>query len=431
MNGIYVGVWEASRQGDRFAYSDAWLSNQQSRPLSLSLPFLPGNAPCQGEAVSRYFDNLLPDSDAIRRRLAQRFQAKGIDAFQLLAKIGRDCAGAIQLLPEGETPTDIFKTQGQVLSDAEIAQYLRSVSSDKPLGYASNDDGLRLSIAGAQEKTAFLQHEGRWLLPMGSTPTTHIFKLPMGLVGHMQADMRTSVENEWLCGKIMAAYGVPIANSEIANFEEQKALVVERFDRLRLPDAKWIVRLPQEDFCQAMGVSPLQKYQSEGGPGISSSMKLLLGSAKKDQDRYHFFKSQILFWVLAATDGHGKNFSLAHLPGASYRMTPIYDVLSAHPVIGTGKNKIPYQKARLAMAVRGSTNHYLIHQIQRRHWVSQGQQAGISAENTERLIEEVIHQTASVIDQAAHLLPREFPTDLAEKIFEGMKKQCRRLSEAD
>jgi serine/threonine-protein kinase HipA len=431
MNGIQVGVWEASRQGDRFAYADTWLSNPQSRALSLSLPFLPGNAPCRGEAVSRYFDNLLPDSDAIRRRLAQRFQAKGTDSFHLLAKIGRDCAGAIQLLPEGETPTDIHKIQGQFLSDAEIARYLRGVTSDEPLGQTGGDDGLRLSIAGAQEKTALLQHEGRWLLPIGSTPTTHILKLPLGLVGHRQADMRTSVENEWLCGKIIAAYGVPIANSEIANFEEQKALVVERFDRLRSPDAKGIIRLPQEDFCQAMGVSPLQKYQSEGGPGISSSMNLLLGSANKEQDRYHFFKTQILFWVLAATDGHGKNFSLAHLPGANYRMTPIYDVLSAHPVIGAGKNKIPYQKAKLAMAVRGSTNHYLIHQIQRRHWVSQGLQAGISAQNTERLIEEVIDQTGRVIDHVARLLSKEFPADLADAIFEGMKKQCRRLSEAD
>lgn len=112
-------------------------------------------------------------------------------------------------------------------------------------------------------------------------------------------------------------------------------------------------------------------------------------------------------------------------------MTPIYDVLSAHPVIGAGKNKISFQKAKLAMAVRGSTNHYLIHQIQRRHWISQGQQAGISAERIDQLIEEVIDQTDRVIDNAARLLPREFPTDLADTIFEGMRKQCRRLSEAD
>lgn len=428
MNGIHVGVWEIARQGERFTYADTWIANAQARALSLSLPFVPGNTPYQGEVVTHYFDNLLPDSDAIRRRLAHRYQAKGTDAFQLLAKIGRDCVGAIQLLPEGEAPADIYQIKGEELSAAEIAQQLRGVSSNAVLGEVDADDGLRLSIAGAQEKTAFLRHEGQWLLPKGSTPTTHIFKLPLGLVGHMQADMRTSVENEWLCSKIMEAYGVPIASCEIAHFEDQKALIVARFDRQLSTDGRWIVRLPQEDFCQAMGVSPLHKYQTDGGPGITSSMNLLLGSENKDEDRRNFFKTQILFWLLAATDGHGKNFSIAHLSGGAYRATPIYDVLSAHPVIGTGKNRIPYQKAKLAMAVRGSTNHYLIDKIQRRHWISQGQQVGLSAEMTEELIEEVISQTEAVIDRVSQLLPVDFPLDIAEAIFEGMKKQRLKLA---
>ena len=189
--------------------------------------------------------------------------------------------------------------------------------------------GAASLVAGAQEKTALLRHEGQWLLPHGSTPTTHIFKLPLGLVGHMQADMRTSVENEWMCSKIMEAYEIPIARCEIESFEDQKALVVERFDRTPSSDGSWIIRLPQEDMCQATGTSPLHKYQSDGGPGITQIMELLLGSDDAEQDRNNFFKTQIIFWVLAATDGHGKNFSIAHLPGGSYRATPIYDVLSA------------------------------------------------------------------------------------------------------
>jgi serine/threonine-protein kinase HipA len=139
------------------------------------------------------------------------------------------------------------------------------------LGQHDNDEDLRLSIAGAQEKTALLRHEGLWLLPHGSTPTTHIFKLPLGLVGHMQADMRTSVENEWLCSKIMKAYEIPIAQCEIEHFEDQKALVVERFDRTPSSDGSWIIRRPQEDMCQATGTSPLHKYQSDGGKGEPQS----------------------------------------------------------------------------------------------------------------------------------------------------------------
>ncbi len=428
MNGIPVGYWESSRQGDRLGYFEEWLADEQARPLSLSLPFLPGNAVYQGALVADFFDNLLPDNDAIRRRLAMRHQAGGIDAFPLLSKLGRDCAGAIQLLPEGESPTDVFEINGEPLTTSEVAQRLRNITAIPALGQHEHDEDLRLSIAGAQEKTALLRHGNQWVLPRGSTPTTHILKLPLGLVGHMQADMRTSVENEWLCARIMAAYGIPIAACEIETFEDQKALVVKRFDRTLSSDRSWIIRLPQEDMCQATGTSPLRKYQSDGGPGITQIMALLLGSERAEQDRRNFFKTQIVFWVLAATDGHGKNFSIAHLPGGRYRATPIYDVLSAHPVIGRGKSQIPPAKAKLAMAVRGSAIYYLIEKIQRRHWIAQAQQVGLGAEAAEQLIEEVVETTETVIDTTAGQLPGKFPRDLAEAIYHGMRRLSAQLA---
>jgi serine/threonine-protein kinase HipA len=431
MNGLPVGYWESSRQGERLGYFDDWIADEQSRPLSLSLPFLPGNASYQGDVVTGYFDNLLPDSDAIRRRLAQRHQAGGIDAFQLLARLGRDCVGALQLLPEDEAPSDVYEINGDALSTAEVAQRLRSATSPQALGQQNHrEEDLRLSIAGAQEKTALLRHQGQWLLPRGSTPTTHIFKLPMGLVGHMQADMRTSVENEWLCSKIMEAYGIPVARCEVARFEDQKALIVERFDRTLASDKSWIIRLPQEDMCQATGTPPLLKYQPDGGPGIARIMEILLGSENAEQDRNLFFKTQIIFWVLAATDGHGKNFSIAHLAGGRYVATPIYDVLSAHPVIGKGKNQISPHKVKLAMAVRGSTNYYLIDEIQRRHWIAQAQQVGLGAKVGEKLIEDVIGRTESVIDEVSESLPDDFPTDVVDAVFSGMRKQSARLATA-
>jgi serine/threonine-protein kinase HipA len=427
MNGIPVGYWETTRQGGQLGYFAEWLADEQARPLSLSLPFLPGNAPYRGLVVSDYFDNLLPDNDAIRRRMAQRHQTAGINAFQLLAKLGRDCVGAIQLLPEDEAPTDLFAINGNVLSEAEVAQRLRNTTSNQALGQYGHDDDLRLSIAGAQEKTAFLRRRGQWLLPQGSTPTTHIFKLPLGMVGHMQADMRTSVENEWLCSKIVHAYGLPIAACEVENFEDQKVLVVERFDRKPASEGSWIIRLPQEDMCQATATSPLHKYQADGGPGIAQIMELLLGSVHAEEDRKNFFKTQLVFWVLAATDGHGKNFSIAHQAGGRYHATPIYDVLSAHPVIGKGKNQIAPQKAKLAMAVRSTSNHYQLDKILPHHWIAQGQQVGLGAAEVERLIEEVVASTDDVIEAVSKLLPKNFPSDIAEVIFSGMKNQCAKL----
>lgn len=213
----------------------------------------------------------------------------------MLSQLGRDCVGAIQLLPDGELPVEIYQIQGRALSNEEIADHLRRVSSDSVFRQAEQSNDLRLSIAGAQEKTALLKRDGRWLLPQGSTPTTHILKLPLGLVGHMRADMRTSVENEWLCSKIMAAYGIPTASCEINSFEDQKVLIIERFDRRLAADGQWIMRLPQEDFCQAMGISPMSKYQADGGPSITSAMKLLLGSVNAEQDRIHFLKHKLFF----------------------------------------------------------------------------------------------------------------------------------------
>ncbi|ACC74608.1 HipA domain protein [Paraburkholderia phymatum STM815] len=380
--------------------------------------------------MSAFFDNLLPDSEPIRRRMAQRYKTGGTAPFDLLAALGRDCVGAIQLLPPGEAPTDLYRIGGDTLTANDIGRLLRDTTSAAPLGQHDPAADLRLSIAGAQEKTALLRHNGRWVLPAGSTPTTHIFKLPLGLVGNMQADMRTSVENEWLCSRIVGAYGLPIAACDIGYFGDQKALVVERFDRRLSSDGTWIVRLPQEDMCQATGTPPIAKYQADGGPGIDAVMDVLAGSVDAAEDSARFFKTQLIFWLLAATDGHAKNFSIAHLPGNRYRATPLYDVLSAHPIIGRGANRVPMQKAKMAMAVRGSSNHYLMSQIVPRHWLAQGQRAGLSRATVDDLIASVTGATQQVVDTVAAHLPRDFPHDLASAIFEGMWKQSKKLAAA-
>jgi serine/threonine-protein kinase HipA len=420
MNGLPVGYWETTRSDERLVYRDDWIDDPQGRPLSLSLPFTPGNRPYSGQVAANYFDNLLPDSEPIRRRIATRYITGGTEPFQLLASLGRDCVGAIQMLPSDEAPVDLKSIRGRELNQGEIARLLRDTTSATQLGQHEPVDDLRLSIAGAQEKTALLRHDNRWLLPEGSTPTTHIFKLPLGLVGNMQADADLG-ENEWLCSKIVAAYGLPIAQCEIARFEDQKVLIVERFDRRLSSDASWILRLPQEDMCQATGTPALQKYESDGGPGIEAIMDVRKNSERAPMDTRRFFMTQIIFWLLAATDGHAKNFSIALLPGNRYESTPLYDVLSAHPIIGRGANRIAAQKVKLAMAVHGKNVHYLINQIQRRHWIAQGQRVGFSAVNVDEMIGELTARTPNVIDEVASLLPKDFPMDIAEAIFNGMR----------
>ncbi len=428
MNGELVGLWEQTPRGPVWQYFDEWLQSERARPLSLSLPFTPDNQPYRDAKVTAFFDNLLPDSDAIRLRLAQQYQTTSTSPFELLAKIGRDCAGAIQLLPVDEDPTGLFQIFGTPLNPKEIAQILRDATSSRAFGNTGLDRALRLSIAGAQEKTALLFHDEQWMLPTGSTPTTHIFKLPLGIIGNMKADMRTSVENEWLCSKILHAYDIPIAHCEMAQFEDQKALVVTRFDRKLSTDASWIIRLPQEDFCQATGTPPTLKYQSDGGPGTAQIMEILLGSNQAQQDRLHFYKTQIIFWVLAATDGHAKNFSIAHLPQNQYQATPIYDVLSAHPIIGRSKNQIALQDAKLAMAVHSKNNHYEIDKILHRHWLTQAEQVQLGADAATDLIEDIVRSTPQVINSVSKLLPKDFPVDVADSIFTGMQRQIQKLA---
>ena len=382
MNGVLVGVWATTRTGaPSFRYERSWLASPVSRALSLSLP-ITSTLEIRGEVVNHYFDNLLPDSSAIRKRLTSRFKAKSAEAFDLLMAIGRDCVGAVQLLPEGEEPRGWDQVNAQALSDADIEQHLRAVTSDDPFGAGDIEDDFRISIAGAQEKTALLRMGRKWYRPHGATPTTHIIKLPMGLVGNMRADMSQSVENEWLCGQLVGEMGIPIAETEMATFGGQRTLVVLRFDRrwqgvgmgtidqpdFKLPEGAWIARLPQEDFCQAMGVSPKLKYESDGGPKSADCLQMLSTSENAAVDRARFVLAQFVFWLLAATDGHAKNFSIAHQRGGAFGMTPLYDVLSAWPVIGSGANQMPYQRARLAMALHGKSVHYRLGEIHAQHW---------------------------------------------------------------
>jgi len=252
VNGRLAGEWRIPARGEtEFQYDSTWVTSEEGRPLSLSLPFTRDRGSIKGRPVDCYFDNLLPDADLIRKRVQDRFHTDTRDAFDLLAAIGRDCVGAVQLLPSGEQPKQVHAIDAAPLSEAEVERALIHTVAPASIAAHPGDDDFRISIAGAQEKTAFLHHDGKWCRPLGATPTTHIFKLPLGRVGGMQADMRTSVENEWLCARILRAYGLPVANCEIGRFGSQKVLVVERFDRQLHSSGKYWLRLVQEDFCQA------------------------------------------------------------------------------------------------------------------------------------------------------------------------------------
>jgi serine/threonine-protein kinase HipA len=427
MNGELVGSWSVDAGGrHELGYSAQWLESSSARPLSLSLPLRSPGTPYRGEIVQCFFDNLLPDSQDIRRRFQRRFGTPTTQPFDLLSEIGRDCAGAIQLLPPDLHPQGLHSIDAEPLKDVDIERLLRMVVLPPALGQR-DEDPFRISIAGAQEKTALLRWNGQWHRPRGATPTTHIFKLPLGRVGVMQADMTSSIENEWLCSRIIGAYGLACARCNLASFGSQRALIVERFDRRLSRNGKWWLRLPQEDMCQAMGKAPGLKYEADGGPGMQSIMSLLLGSRNAQDDRQSFFRAQALFWMLCATDGHAKNFSVFLEPGGRYTSTPLYDVLSAYPVLGHGRNRLAPEKARCAMAVVGKNRSYGWSRITRRHWLSAAAACGLGAHG-ESLIADLINRTPGVIAEVSRALPVGFPGSVAESILAGLRKAADRLA---
>ena len=415
MNGRLVGLLRDSSRGVlSFQYDQSWLEFESRRSISLSMPL--AGQQYSGLIVENYFDNLLPDSQPLRNRLQARVGADSGRCFDLLARIGRDCIGALQLLPEGEQ-VEIRTIQAQPLTEEDIAYVLQNYQS-MPLGIDLKAD-FRISLAGAQEKTALLYYEGRWCRPTGATPTSHLLKLPIGELGRTGIDLSESIENEWLCQRILQAFDLPVAHTEMMTFGDRKVLVVERFDRRWAEERSWLMRLPQEDMCQATGISGHLKYESDGGPGMQKIMDILLGSFRSREDRSTFMKAQLIFWMLAAIDGHAKNFSIFHLAGGLYRLTPLYDVISVHPLVAA--RQIDRQRVSMAMAVHGKSHHYRWDMISRRHWLDNARKCRFSFEEMDLIIDECCDRLEGVIEQVGGMLPHGFPEGIASSIFAGLQ----------
>lgn len=421
MNGYEVGEYIQRRSGaQEFIYNNTWLEQRAAIPISLSLPLT--EKIHKGDAVYNYFDNLLPDSMDIRNRIQSIFGAKTNNPFDLLSYIGRDCVGAIQLLSE-QSEIDIKKIDGTPLSTSKIANELRNYKTS-PLGMGRDQD-FRISIAGAQEKTALLYHEDKWLRPSGATPTTHIFKLPIGNIEHAGIDLSESVENEWLCLEIFRSFGLPTAETHIETFDEVKALIVKRFDRELASDKSWIIRHPTEDMCQANGIAPALKYENEGGPGISTIMGLLKSSLNPESDRKQFMQCAFLFCLLGAIDGHAKNFSIYLKQGGRFKLTPVYDVISAYPI--AEKRQIEYRDLKMAMALHGKNCHYKWYEIMPRHWFEESKRVDFPESEMQAIIDQTLSKIEDVIAEVNSKLPDKFPNNIASPIFEGMRKMAKRF----
>ncbi len=421
LNGRLVGRLQRETSGAiNFQYDESWLNWKSTFPVSLSLPLREDRY--VGDPVIAVFDNLLPDNEDIRRRVAARSDADGIDPYSLLSAIGRDCVGALQFLPAGIDPGKAGAINSEPINDEDIAERLSNLAT-APLGIGE-DKEFRISIAGAQDKTAFLRLDGHWHIPHGTTATTHILKPQIGQ--RDSYDLTRSVENEHMCLKILGSLGLPVAKTEIVDFHETRALVIERFDRQWTRDAR-LLRVPQEDCCQALSIPPTRKYQSDGGPGATDIFEFLKASDDPAYDQLVFMKAQISFWLLGAIDGHAKNFSVFLHPGGGFELTPLYDVMSAQHLLDA--NQIQRKNMKLAMSV-GKNRHYRIHEIQPRHFQQIADGAGLPDGMVDLALNQISETLPEAIETVCATLPEDFPVEISNSIAGGALDRLKRITAA-
>lgn len=304
-----------------FGYDDQWRADPSSTPLSVSMPL---TAPEHDhDVVHPWLWGLLPDNDRVLARWARTFHTTTMHPLGLLAAVGRDLPGRFRLVPEAEV--DALEPSGvEWLSEYDVAQLLREVRIDQTAWLGAHGAAGRWSLAGAQPKIALRFDGQRWGRPYGQAATTHILK--PAIQGLDQHDL-----NEHLCLQSARGVGVLTARSRVVAIGDERAICVERYDRVGIGED--VVRIHQEDLCQALGIDPVDKYESDSGPSVPAISALLtrcIGGEAAQSARERFADALALNWLLAGPDAHAKNYSLL-LSADQVRLAPLYDVASALP----------------------------------------------------------------------------------------------------
>jgi serine/threonine-protein kinase HipA len=344
-----------------FVYLPKWLAREDALPLSISLPLQEeafSDAQCRG-----FFSGLLPEG-GLRQLIAQRFKISAQNDFALLNAIGGECAGAVSFFSVGHPPGPIDAARVDWLN-ADRLRVLLDELPRKPM--LAGEEGLRLSLAGAQDKLPIVFDGARIGLPKGDQPSTHILKPAIRYV-------QSSVLNEAFCLRLARELEIPSAESEIFLVDDQPVLLVHRYDRSLEPDGS-LRRLHQEDFCQALAVPPALKYQSHSGPSITDCFHLLRDQTRPSALNVLRLLDAVIFNALIGNhDAHAKNFSLLYQRGVP-KLAPLYDLLST----------AVYADLTSKMAMKIGSK-YRFEDVQARHWDQFAQEAGLSVAQTRKRI---------------------------------------------
>jgi serine/threonine-protein kinase HipA len=386
----------------RFDYDDGYRRRAAPTPLSSSMSTRVASH--SDHVVTPWLWGLLPDNEAVLSRWARHFHVSASSPFPLLATpIGEDCAGAVRFVAPGEADRASRAREDLTwLTEEDVAQRLRELRRDATAWLGRSFTG-QFSLAGAQAKTALLYRDGRWAIPSGATPTTHILK--PAVAGFDDHDL-----NEHLCLDAARRAGLIAARTRIARFGEETAVVVTRYDRA-IGDR--VLRIHQEDLCQALRVPPARKYQNEGGPGPADVAKLLRELMPPDvaEDAVWRFADALIWnWLIGGTDAHAKNYSLL-LAGDQVRLAPLYDIASALPY-GTHERKL-----RFAMKLGGDYRVYTQQDV----WPAAARELGLEAETLAERVRELAATAPDAFADASKspdllVLERELPSRLLDMV---------------
>jgi serine/threonine-protein kinase HipA len=403
------GEWEVGRVRRAtngrlsFIYDKGWQELSNAYPLSLSMPLTASEH--SHARIDAFLWGLLPDNEKILQRWAQQYHVSARNAFGLIANVGEDCAGAVQFVRQErltQFKSEPSEDEVQWISEKDVADRLRILREDHSAWRLAHDTG-QFSLAGAQPKTTLLFQGGRWGIPSGRTPTTHILKPPTGeWDGH--------AENEHFCLELARNLDFIVATSRVEKFLDEIAIVIERYDRVSAPTG--LVRVHQEDLCQALGLPPTKKYENEGGPGVGDIATLLRSRSSNPEEDVNRFVDALAFnWLIGGTDAHAKNYSILIGSGGVVRLAPLYDVASILPY-----KAIDFHKATLAMRI-GEV--YRIRDIGIRQWYKLAAELHIPVD---RLIQRLRGFADALPDYIADVRSRLITT-LPHPIISRMAKQ--------
>jgi len=423
VNDEVLGTLTQSANGRlSFVYENDWRNLVDAYPLSLSMPLTERDH--SGRGLTNYLWGLLPDDDRALRELGQEHSVSHRSAFALIQATGEDLPGSVQIVP----PEDVDDLEGRKglrqIPEDKLAEFLDNLVRHPGMNQINpDDDEGRFSLAGMQPKKALCYVNGKWYEQRGRTPTTHIIKPPI-------ADLEGRVENEHFCLRLADKIGLPVVTSQVMKIGGKPNIVVERYDRQRrkgqrrLPLDKsggTVLRIHQEDVCQALGIHPDRKYQREGGPGLKAVMNLLESSGDPKTDRERFMRAIVFNFIIAGVDAHGKNYSLLIAGGGRFRLAPIYDVISALPY-----DQNVYHSLAMSVGTVRKWEH-----IDPYHWQKEAQRCNYSAD---ALLDEIAQQVKDVPRAAKtllHDLKKEgLEHDMLDELVDEIYRRCNKLAKA-